>query len=82
MGKSKDLNTLVQELKHLTTDRELFLEKSNEWYKPVYIRDPGTRHHAYGCTIHRPKALMKEYIKGLIDGIIYQKGRSITGHII
>lgn len=82
MGKSKDLKTLVQELKKLTADCELFLEKSNGWYKLVHIRELGNRHYAYGCSIHRPKALMKEYIKGLIDGIMYRKGRSITGHII
>ncbi len=82
MSKSKDLSTLVQELKNLTADRELFLEKSNGWYKLVYIRELGSCHYAYGCSIHRPKALMKEYIKGLIDGIIYQKERNVTDHII
>lgn len=78
----KSLSALVDTLKKLTEDDALFLEKSNGWYKLVYIRGLGTRHDAYGCSIHKPKAYMKEYIKGLINGIIYQKGKSITDNII
>lgn len=80
--KSKNLNVLVDDLKKLTGDEALFLEKSNGWYKLVYIRELGTRHDACGCSIHRPKASIKENIKGLINGIVYQRERSIKDNII
>jgi len=59
-------------LKDLTGDDKIFLDRSNGWYKLVYIVGTGVRKDAYGCSVYRCQSHMQEYVKGLINGIYHQ----------